>query len=134
MNNYEKIYWLTRLDVLEKFFTTLVVIGSVFIAGRAVYKFIMHSGEDEPSLKWYNHLFFWPVYLVAILGLVFTPTQKEAIVIFAGGKTIDFIQSDSSMQKIPHQTTEIISKFMENEILEMNKEIEQKKEETTNSN
>jgi len=128
MNNYEKIYWLTRLDNLETLFTTLVVIGSMFILVRAVYKFIMHvEGDEYPSLKWYNHLFFWPIYISAILGLVLIPNQKEAVIIFAGGKTIDFIQSDSSIQKIPHQTTEIISKFMENEILEMNKEIEQKK-------
>ena len=86
--------------------------------------------EECASLKWYKHLFFWPIYLSSILGLVFIPTQNEAIVIFAGGKTIDFIEADSSIQKIPHQTTEIISKFMENEILKMNDELENKKEKT----
>jgi hypothetical protein len=85
-------------------------------------------------LKWHKHLFFWPIYITAILGLVFVPTQKEAVVIFAGGKTIDFIEADSSIQKIPHQTTEMISKFMENEILEMNKELERNKQETSNNN
>ena len=135
MNNYEKIYWLTRLDVIENFCTTLVVVGSIFIAARAVYQFIMHvEGDDNPALKWYKHLFFWPIYIAAILGLVFIPTQKEAVVIFAGGKTIDFIESDSSIQKIPHQTTEMISKFMENEILEMDKELEKNKKETSNNN
>jgi hypothetical protein len=73
-------------------------------------------------------LFFWSIYISATLGLVFIPTQQEAVVIFAGGKTIDFIEADSSIKNIPHQTTELISKFMENEILEMNKELESKKE------
>jgi hypothetical protein len=131
MNNYEKIYWLTRLDVIENFCTALVVIGSIFIGARAVYKFIhlIDNNDLESSLSWYKHLFFWPIYISAILGLVLIPTQKEAVIIFAGGKTINFIEADSSIQKIPHQTTEMISKFMENEILEMNKELENKKEE-----
>jgi hypothetical protein len=135
MNNYEKIYWLTRLENIETFFTVILTVGSIFIAGRAVMRFIIAiEGEDFKPLKWYKHLIFWPIYVSSILGLVLVPTQKEAIIIFAGGKTIDFIQSDSSIQKIPHQTTEIISKFMENEILEMNKEIEEKKEDNDKSN
>ncbi len=131
MNNYEKIYWLTRLDNLETLCINLVIIGSIIILIRNAYKFIQYVDDGEyTSLKWYKHLFFWPIYLSSILGLVFIPTQNEAIVIFAGGKTIDFIEADSSIQKIPHQTTEIISKFMENEILKMNDELENKKEKT----
>lgn len=47
---------------------------------------------------------------------VFVPTKNEAIVIIAGGKTLDFIKQDSSLNKIPSQTTAIISQFLQNEI------------------
>jgi hypothetical protein len=129
MNNYEKIYWLTRLDNFESFFITLVSIGSTFIVIRTIYRLDRLFMEEEcASLKWYTHLFFWSIYISSILGILFIPTKEEAVIIFAGGKTIDFIEADSSIQKIPHQTTEIISKFMEKEILEINKELENKKE------
>jgi hypothetical protein len=131
MSNYEKIYWLTRLDAIGKFCGIIVIIGSVLMGGRAVYKWFTFMEDDDlklKPLKWHIYLFFWSIYISATLGLVFIPTQQEAVVIFAGGKTIDFIEADSSIKNIPHQTTELISKFMENEILEMNKQLESKKE------
>lgn len=53
---------------------------------------------------------------------VFLPTQKEAIMIIAGGKTMDFIQKDTSVRKIPHQTTEFISEYLDKQIKELSKE------------
>lgn len=129
MNNYEKIYWLTRLDGIENFSIAMIVIGSSFILIRLVYIAIEYSmiGEPAPSLKWYNHLLFWTIYVTSIASLIFIPTQKEAILIFAGGKTINFIEQDSSITKIPSQTTSIISMFMENEIQSLKKELEDNK-------
>ena len=129
MDSYEKLYWLTRLHVIENFSFTVVIIGSTFIVCRFIYNGITYYLEDEdaPSLKWYRHAFFWPVYIGCIASLIFIPTQKEAIVIFAGGKTMDFIEQDSSITKIPAQTTSIISMFMEKEMLELRKEIDDTK-------
>lgn len=135
MNNYEKLYWLTRLEGIQHFSITMVIVGSIFIAARFIYKGIEYWSEDEkaPSLPWYNHAAFWPIYILSIASLIFVPTQKEAIIIFAGGKTIDFIEQDSSITKIPAQTTSIISMFMEKQIMSLQDEIEEKKNDKNDS-
>ena len=133
MNNYEKIYWLTRLDVIKNFSITMVAILSAFIAARFCYRWYVKL-EDEafpPSLSWYTHLSFWPFYIGCIASLIFIPTQKEAVIIFAGGKTMDFIQADSSIQMIPAQTTKIMSDFMQKTINDLESDIQ--KQETEKS-
>ena len=35
------------------------------------------------------------------------------MLIIAGGKTLDYVQSDTSLQKIPYKATEIILKKMD---------------------
>jgi hypothetical protein len=60
-----------------------------------------------------------------VLGVVcasLTPTRNEAILIMAGGKTLDFAQSDTSLSKIPYEATEIISGYLEKSIKELKKE------------
>ena len=54
-----------------------------------------------------------PVFVVSLLVACLIPTQKEAVFIIAGGKTIDWAMADTSLNKIPSQTTAIISRFLE---------------------
>lgn len=53
-----------------------------------------------------------------MLVLIFLPTRNEVIAIYAGGKTLDFAQQDSSLAKIPAQTTEVISNYLDKMIKE----------------
>ena len=59
-------------------------------------------------------------FFLGTLVSIFLPTQKEAVFIVAGGKTINFIQADTSIRKIPEQTTSIISTFLDKKIKELN--------------
>jgi len=133
MNNYTKLYWLTRLDGINALFCTLLVVSILAILAIIIGNLMgmdMDSCYRESEvierkkfrqkiqgyLKW--------LYIVAFLSclvVVFLPTQKEAIIIVAGGKTMNYIQSDTSLQKIPHQTTKIISDYMDKQIKEINK-------------
>jgi len=129
MNNYEKIYWLTRLDAIEDFVLTMMILGTVAIVGRMLYRaFTYLEGDKAEPIRWYTHLWFWSLYLSSIAAFIFVPTQKEAVIIFAGGKTIDFIEADSSIQKIPHQTTLLISNFMDKQIQSIETEIQKEKQ------
>jgi hypothetical protein len=51
--------------------------------------------------------------LVGILGVVFVPTTKEALVIYGVGGTIDYVKQDTVAQKLPHKAIIAIDKYLE---------------------
>ena len=132
MNNYEKIYWLTRLDGINGFFTGMVTISIVLIIGIIIGSLIskdfdeFYHGENlksrikvrEQFTRKVRYLVF--TFFLGTLVSIFLPTQKDAVMIVAGGKTIDFIQQDTSIKKIPEQTTLLISNFFDKQIKELN--------------
>ena len=122
MNNYSKIYWLTRLDNIQAFFATAFAISLIILF---VYHLIMLYLSFDNDVKEYNrnwskyrNISLW-VGLVSGIFLVFIPTKNDIILIYAGGKTMDFVQSDTSLSKIPYQTTSIISEYLDRSIEEL---------------
>jgi hypothetical protein len=60
---------------------------------------------------WWSYPFmilFWGLY-------IFTPSKKDALLIVAGGQTLNFLTTDSSSKKIPHE----LSSFLLTEIKNM---------------
>ena len=85
MDNYSKIYWLTRLDNMQAFFITLLVIG---IATFAIYHIVMFLNcfdkEDvdgyNKNYKKYKTTSIWVSIITGFL-LVFLPTKNDMILI-----------------------------------------------------
>lgn len=113
MSNEAKIYWLTRLDYFQ---TALITIGGlmcVFVLVCYFWTFLeMEDNWDFPKKQ---RKYMWIGGVIVLISL-FIPSKNEAILIVAGGKTMDFIQQDSSINKIPSQTTKIISNFLEKQL------------------
>lgn len=140
MDIYSKLYWLTRLDAIREIGGFLIGMGiAAIIISFLVQLFYGVARADAWDAK--DDVTFLgefkamgkklvAVKIVMIICLIlgtliyaFIPTKNEMIVILAGGKTIEYIQSDTSLNKIPYQTTEIISKYLDQKIEEMEKEI-----------
>lgn len=123
MDNYSKIYWLTRLDNIQSGITTIFVISIIAIF---IYYFIMLIVSDDPDatesmIKNYGKkatIAFW-VGIISGIFLIFIPTKNDMILIYAGGKTMNYIQSDTSLNKLPYQTTTIISNYLDKTIKEL---------------
>lgn len=126
MNNYEKLYWLTRLDSINGLFCIIGVIS--FISLLVYYIGMACSCFDKEDIKEYFEQFgktikiAYPLLVISLLITTFLPTKNEAILIVVGEKTLDFAQSDTSLAKIPAQTTKIILDYLD-------KELKQEKEE-----
>lgn len=122
MSNIALIYWLTRLSSISDFFLTLGVISAAIISlgliGYSVALMDWPSDEDEIKYKQKRKKFFNKLWVPILLFIVYilTPNTKEAMLIIAGGKTLDYVQSDTSLQKIPYKATELILKKMEDYI------------------
>lgn len=122
MSNIVLIYWLTRLSSISDFFLTLGVISALLISGGVFgYSFaILDSYRDEEKVEYkqkrkkFSNKIWVPILFFVLY--ILTPNTKEAMLIIAGGKTMDYVQSDTSLQKIPYKATELILKKMEDYI------------------
>lgn len=115
MQTTTQLYWLTRLDSIQFTFALLAIIGLIIFIGLIMFTV---SGdidyEDKTTIK---QLRIYAVsFGISLLGAIFVPTKDEIIFIVAGGKTIDFIKNDSSINKLPGKTTKYISEILQNEI------------------
>ncbi len=129
MSNYSKMYWLTRLDCISDLFIWLIIVSAIviiiFIIAKAVSISDSTTQEKEVVIRcfkkrqWVLNLSI-PILITSVIGVTFLPTKDAMIYIYAGGKTMDFIQSDSSINKLPAQTTKLISDYLDKNIKELN--------------
>lgn len=125
MDNYSKLYWLTRLDGIVAFFSAIASISGIIGLLIGVYYVIVYDKDDMDSIienkiksAFKTCCFAFPI---SLLALVFVPTKNDMIIIYAGGKTMDYVKQDTSLQKIPAQTTKIISNYLDNAIKDLEK-------------
>jgi len=133
MNWYNIFYWVTRGDSIKDFFDTssniftfftivsfIVVVVCTIGAGVQVST-SKTSNDDEdksdPEIRaWqktrkYSSYLFYPFLVLCIitwLGYVLTPTKKEALLILAGGGTMNYLTTDSTAKKLPHEMTNFV--------------------------
>ena len=138
MSNMVLIYWLTRLSNIQGLFLTAAIIVTTIISvGLLSYTIMMVDGyesevkELKQKRKWFVNR-IWIICLLWIVAIL-TPDTKEAMLIIAGGKTMDYVQQDTSLQKIPYKTTELILKKMDeyiDETAKLEKELKESKDTT----
>lgn len=130
MNNYSKLYWFTRLDHLSDFITTIGVVCIIVAAILLLVTFAFWSKEYESEKRCIEidaarkkavskSKWLIPTGFIIILITAFIPSKNEAIFIMAGGKTLDYVQSDTSLSKIPYKATEVIVNYLDKTIGEM---------------
>lgn len=123
MSNYLKIYWLTRLDYLQGLAIGAGVCIGLLILLHYIFYYASNDFSDDPFklLKGWLKPFAITMFIVSVIASCLVPTKNEAILIMAGGKTMDFVQNDSSLNKIPAQATAIISDYLDKQLKETKK-------------
>jgi uncharacterized membrane protein len=122
MSNIALIYWLTRLSNISGFLLSLSIISSVIIGigilGYSIAIMDWPNDDDEIRFRSIRKKFMNKIWVPILLFIfyILTPNTKEAMLIIAGGKTLDYVQSDTSLKKIPYKATELILKKMEDYI------------------
>lgn len=120
--NYTKLfYWLTVADNAKTMFITFIVIFSVISLIATIWFLVDRDGSDltvpkgsgaERAKKW-----MWWSYPFAILFwslYVFTPSKKDALLIVAGGQTLNYLTTDSTARKIPKEMTNFVVSELRN--------------------
>jgi len=116
MNYTELFYWLTVADNARLLFKWGAGIFTfVTLVSTAVNIICRGNGEDDTAVqarKWmwwsYPFMFLWWA------GLVFTPSKKDALLIVAGGQTMNFLTTDSTAKQIPHELSNFVVTELKN--------------------
>jgi len=103
-----ELYWITRLDAINGFFITLVI-----IAGIATVMSLIALCDD--TITKFRKWLYWsiPSFLLGMSGLIFTPTTEQALVIYGIGGTIDYIKQNDKAQKIPDKVIDALDKYLD---------------------
>jgi hypothetical protein len=90
-------------------FTAIAVIATII-------NFVCRSNDDDDAAvqarkwMWWSYPFmflFWSLF-------IFTPSKKDALLIVAGGQTMNFLTTDKSAKQIPHELSSFIVTELKN--------------------
>jgi hypothetical protein len=125
---YSGLYWLTRLDHIRDMCTGVLITSIIITAALLLWHEIVVKEDsgitkeakiDKLKRTKIRIKYIISIAIFSVLILVFIPSKNEAIFIVAGGKTIDYIQKDTSLCKLPYQTTKFISEYLDKKIKEI---------------
>lgn len=129
-NWYHIFYWLSVADNVKNFFdvfsnifTWFSVILTIIIIVMTGMRISENSWDEDDRTefkKWFGYfrsLLITCVIFMTITwaGFVMVPSKKDCYVIVAGGAVGNFIQSDSSAQKIPSEALQLLRDKMRQE-------------------
>lgn len=131
-----ELYWITRLDAICGFLTTIAVISLIILTFISVFAICNKFGANnyEEGGEYRNSCMEdFKMYLkyskrCAIVAIVsclinfFIPTTNQALLIYGLGGTIDYIKSNDTAKQLPDKCVKALDKYLDN----INKEEEKR--------
>ena len=114
--NYTKLfYWLTVADNAKNLFTVLISIFT-FIAVIATIAYFMCADSDAADQRMARKWMWWsyPFAILFWMLQIATPSKKDALLIVAGGQTLNFLTTDSTSKQIPKELSNFVVTELKN--------------------
>lgn len=121
-----ELYWITRLDAINAVLIVLTVLGIFgLIAYIATYFCMKFNPIDEHSNSYEitcykqnlagNRISKWFAIglIVGVLGCIFVPTTRQALIIYGVGGTIDYVKSNETAKKLPDKVVKALDKYLD---------------------
>lgn len=108
-----ELYWITRLDSIcvVLFFTAFISLGCLI--GALIIKYSEYSTNEERkrAKKWIKY--FLTILILSVIAEVFTPSTKDAYIIYGVGNTIDYLKSSEEAKKLPDNALKALNSYLE---------------------
>lgn len=118
-----EIYWITRLDGIIGVLITIAIISSLIAYIAGLVWMIEDLYDDKLLLCKRVIRTSTAIFVTSGLGLVFTPTTKEMLLIYAAGGSIEYIKSNDVVKQLPDKCVQAIDALLD-EYIEDNKDYE----------
>ena len=113
-----EVYLITRLTALNGFFFAVAMLtGIIAVVCAVVYGMhsideYMYCKEIQVTLKkWIRNCTITCV--VFTLCNIFTPTTKDAMIIYGIGTTVDFLQENENVQQLPDKCVKALNDWVD---------------------
>lgn len=114
----EEIYWITRLGGINVLLVVSLVICIVAsILGGCGY---LATKDDSFIDDYWKELwaklfkYCFPSSIIVSLLFTFTPTTKEALMIWGVGGTIDYVKSNEKIKELPDKAVNVLDLWVNN--------------------
>lgn len=114
-----EIYWLTRLAGIKTFAIILLIASIIVVISTAIW--YANTCEDymkEERDAMMKLIKTWKSTLVCsllfgILGTIFIPTQREILLIYGLGSTIDYVKSNDKAKQLPDKAVDALTRYLD---------------------
>lgn len=111
--DYTKLfYWITVADNARNFFVVGIVLTMLILAICVIILCVPKSSYEDknnyaPTRKYVRRFIYYFTSLAIIFWIFWigTPSKKNALLIIAGGQTLNYLTTDSTAKTIPHELT-----------------------------
>lgn len=107
-----EIYWLTRLDSICGLFGIMTFISVIVIIIFSISYFVEELYDNKKGFYKILKISFF-TFVFGVLGIIFVPTSKEALMIWGIGGTIDYIKSNDTIKQLPDKYIDALDKFID---------------------
>lgn len=121
--DYTKVfYWLTVADNAKEFFGWFAVFFTVLFVVVTCIRFFSHldgnvsrMNTDDDDYKFFiekcnKWTWYSTPFMVVFLSLwIFTPNKKDALLIIAGGQTLNYLSNNDTAKELPNDVLNYVS-------------------------
>lgn len=108
-----ELYWITRLDsiCIVLMFTAIISTGCLVGALITRWGEEYTNEEKEAAKKWIKYSL--AILILSVVAKVFTPSTKDAYIIYGVGNTIDYLKSSDEAKKLPDNALKALNSYLE---------------------
>jgi hypothetical protein len=110
-----ELYWMTRLDAIHNICTALIVICSFLTCGLIIGFFANKSNGNGDATNTCKKWLITNIIVLISTAIIqtFTPTTKEALLIYGVGGTVDYIESNETVKQLPDKAIQALDKYLD---------------------
>lgn len=109
-----ELYWLGVLGNLNDLGVAIAVLSFLVFIALGFYFFLCSEDDLEPS-SFIKKMFKGSMFAI-VLGVVmaiFIPSQKNLLIIYGVGGTIDYLKENKDANKIPDKCIKALDKYLD---------------------
>lgn len=113
------LYWLGVLGNLHYFSVTLSFFAVFVILAVGFWLLMSYDDGDEPSPS-IKKVFMYSIFtfVFGIIMAIFIPSQKNLLIIYGVGGTIDYLKENKDANKIPDKCVKALDKYLDDALTE----------------
>lgn len=102
-----ELYLLTRLDAVLVIFSFMIVIPIVTV----IINFFTNFVDYRSVIGWNKCRLV--SFIIGVLGVTFVPSKSDMLLIYGLGSTIDYIQSNETINQLPDKCVDALNAWVE---------------------